>query len=339
MKRALLLQATAASALLIAVHITSQAQTSGLPPSPTPTTPIPTPAAPRKVSFPEPSPANFTATSPTSDEVNAFLKSLWGYDENRVWSTQAILATPAPGVSKIVVYVAEKTQPERTTQTVFFTTPDGKHAIADNVVSFGAKPFTETRDLLKVRADGPATGSSSNALELVEFADLQCSHCRDAEKTMEGLATDFPQARIVFQNFPVPQLHPYAFQAAAEGVCVRKTKGDAAFFTYAHAVYDTQEALTKDRADATLSAAVVKAGANPSDISACAQTQATKDAVNASTKLGADIGVTETPMLSVNGRILPLGSVSYETLKRIIVYQANQDGVPLRLQPSMRTLK
>ena len=271
--------------------------------------------------------------------MNAFLRSLWGYDENRVWSTQAILATPAPGVSKVVVYVAEKTQPERTTQTVFFTMPDGKHAIADNVVSFGAKPFTETRDLLKARADGPARGATGNALELVEFADLQCSHCRDAEKTMEGLAADFPQARIVFQNFPVAQLHPYAFQAAAEGVCVRKVRGDDAFFTYAQAVYDTQEALTKERADATLAAAAAKAGASPAEISACAQTQASKDAVNASIKLGTDVGVTETPMLSVNGRLLPLGSVSYETLKRIIVYQANQDGVPLRLQPSIRTLK
>ncbi len=338
MKNALFLQA-AACALLASGHYTAQAQAASLPQSPTPTTPIPTPAPPRKVSFPPANPASFTATSPTTDEVNAFLKALWGYDENRVWSVQGILATPAPGVSKVVVYVAEKTAPERTTQTTFFTTPDGKHAIADNVVSFGAKPFADIRETLKSRADGPAQGAKGSDLMLVEFSDLQCSHCRDAEKTMENLATDFPQARIVFQNFPVAQLHPYAMQAAAEGVCVRKAKGDAAFFSYAHAVYNTQEALTKDRADATLAAAAAKAGADPNTVAACAQTQPTKDAVTASIKLGTDIGVTETPMLSINGRLIPLTSVSYDSLKRIVVYEANQDGVPLKLQPSLRTLK
>ena len=329
----------AAIALLASSQFAAQAQAGPLPQSPTPTTPIPTPAPPRKVSFPSPNPASFTATSPATDEVNAFLKSLWGYDENRVWSVQAILATPAPGVSKVVVYVAEKTAPERVTQTVFFTMPDGKHAIADNVVSFGGKPFVDNRDTLKSRADGPSQGAKGNDLMLVEFADLQCSHCRDAEKMIENLATDFPQAKIVFQNFPVAQLHPYAFQAAAEGVCVRQAKGDAAFFSYAHAVYQTQEALTKERAEATLAAAAAKAGADPTAIAACAQTQATKEAVTASIKLGTDIGVTETPMLSVNGRLLPLTAVNYETLKRIVVYEANQDGVPLKLQPSLRSLK
>lgn len=338
MKNATILQ-RAAVALLVISQIAAHAQAGPLPQSPTPTTPVPTLAPPRKVSFPQQNPASFTAASPTKDDVNSFLKALWGYDENRVWSVQAILATPAPGVSKVVVYVAEKTVPERVTQTVFFTMPDGKHAIADNVVSFGPRPFADNRETLKARADGPSQGAKTNELMLVEFADLQCSHCRDAEKTMENLATDFPQARIVFQNFPVTQLHPFAFQAAAEGVCVRKAQGDAAFFTYAHAIYNTQESLTRDRAEATLAAAAAKAGADPAAVASCAQTEATKDAVTASIKLGTDIGVTETPMLSVNGRLLPLTSVSYESLKRIIVYEANEDGVPLKLQPSLRTLK
>jgi hypothetical protein len=31
--------------------------------------------------------------------------------------------------------------------------------------------------------------------------------------------------------------------------------------------------------------------------------------------------------------------VPYEVLKRIVVYRANQDGVPVTLQPSLKTLK
>jgi protein-disulfide isomerase len=289
--------------------------------------------------FPAVNPKNFTATSPTADDVNSFLKSIWGYDENRIWSVAAVLATPAPGVSKVVVFVADKTQPGKGTQTIFFTTPDGKHAIADNVIDFGPKPFAESRKTLQERANGPARGAKSNDLLLVEFADLQCPHCKEVQAIMDNIVQDFPQARVVFENYPITSLHPYAFRAAAEGECVRKAKDDAAFFTYAQAVFATQEGLTAERADATLSAAVTKAGGDPAAAVACAETPAIKDEVNASEKLGTDIGVDQTPMLAVNGHLLPIASIPYETLKKIIAYQAGQDGVVVHVQPTLSTLK
>src|ERR1700712_2187571 len=61
--------------------------------------------------FPATNPKFFTAASPTVETVNAFLTQLWGFDANRIWSVAAILSTNAPGVSKVVIYVADKTQP------------------------------------------------------------------------------------------------------------------------------------------------------------------------------------------------------------------------------------
>ena len=43
--------------------------------------------------FPPVNLKNFTASSPTTAEVNAFLKQSWGFDENRIWSVAAILKT------------------------------------------------------------------------------------------------------------------------------------------------------------------------------------------------------------------------------------------------------
>jgi protein-disulfide isomerase len=289
--------------------------------------------------FPVVNPKNFTATSPTTDDVNSFLKAIWGYDENRKWEVAAILKTPAPGVAKVVVFVGENGQPGAPKTTVFFTTPDGKHAIADQVIDFGAKPFAENRRILQDRADGPAQGATSKELMLVEFADLQCPHCKDAQETMANLAKDFPQARIVYQNFPLETPHPYAFRAAAEGNCVRKAKGDAAFFTYAAAVYAKQEALTPDAGDATLAAAATAAGADPAAAATCAASDATKQQVTASVELGKEIGVDQTPMLYVNGHGLPITALPYETLKKIVAYQAGLDGITVHLQPSLGTLK
>lgn len=302
-----------------------------------PAAPAPQPGAGANP-FPPVNPKNFTATSPTSDEVNSFLTALWGYDANRVWSVAAILKTPAPGVAKVVVLVGDKSQPGKIQQSDFFSLPDGKHALAGQVVEFGAKPWADNRKLLMEQATGPAHGAASKQLELVEFADLQCPHCKEAQDTMNNLANDFPQARIVFENLPL-DMHPYAFRAAAEGLCVRKAKGDEAFFTYANVVFNKQESLTPELADQTLATAVAAAGGDPAAAAACAKSPEIAADIKASSKLADDLGVDQTPMLAVNGHLLPITSVPYDTLKRIVAWQAQQDGIAVKLQPSLSTLK
>jgi protein-disulfide isomerase len=277
--------------------------------------------------FPQANPKYFTAQSPSVATVDAFLKTLWGYDSNRIWRVEAIQRTMAPNVSKVVVFVSDKTPGAKVQPTAFFVTADGKHAVAgDTVIPFGATPFADLRKELMTRADGAARGATGKDLLLVEFADLQCPHCKDAQATMDNIVKDFPNARVVFQSFPIVDLHPYAFKAAAYGYCIQKQKNDA-FFVYAAAVFDTQDALTPETGDGTLKAAVTKAGLDPAAVDACAATQATQDQVKASIKLAEDVGVEQTPMLAVNGHLLPLTGVPYETLKNIVSYQAMLDGV------------
>ncbi len=275
--------------------------------------------------LPAANPKFFTASSPSVETVNGFLKSLLGYDSNRIWRVEAIQTTQSPNVSKVIVFVSDKSPNPKVVPTVFFVLPDGKHAIAGSeVLPFGAKPFADIRKTLVDGADGAYRGSASKNLMLVEFADLQCPHCKEAQATMDQLAKDFPNARIVFQSFPLVDLHPYSFKAAAYGYCVQKQKNDA-FFPYASAVFDAQAALTPETGDAALKDAVTKAGLDAAAVDACAATQATKDQVNASVKLGQGIGVDQTPLLAVNGHVLPL-TTPYETLKKIIAFQAAEDG-------------
>jgi protein-disulfide isomerase len=282
---------------------------------------------PKADPFPPANPKYFTASSPTVDTVNAFLKALWGYDPNRIWRVEAIQSTPAPNISKVVVFVSDKSPGAKVQPTAFFVTPDGKHAVAgDSVVPFGATPFADLRKTIQARADGATRGATGNGLMLVEFADLQCPHCKEAQGTMDQLVKDFPNARVVYQSYPLVELHPFAFKAAAYGYCVQKQKNDA-YFVYSAAVFDAQAALTPETGDATLKSAVTKAGLDPAAIDACAATQAIKDQVSASIKLAEDVGVEQTPMLAVNGHLLPLSGIPYETLKNIIAYQATLDGV------------
>jgi protein-disulfide isomerase len=290
--------------------------------------PAPSAPAPAAPVFPKPDPANFTAAAPTKEVVDAFMRANWGFDANRMWQVQAILKTPVDGLSKVVVLFGDRSGKDKPQALAFFVLPDGKHIITgDQVIDFGANPFADVRDQLKDKADGPYRGSPSKDFEVVEFADFQCPHCKEAQANMEKLLSDFPKARIIFQNYPIPSLHPAAVTAAEYGLCVSKQGGSPAFFQYATAVFDGQDGLaTPDGATLTLNSAVTKAGLDPAKIAACAADPQTKAQVDASIKLGTDVGVNQVPTLMVNGRAVP-ANAPYDVIKRIIEYQAKSDGI------------
>jgi protein-disulfide isomerase len=297
------------------------------------TAPTDVPAAPPTASaeaagptFPKPEPSDFTADAPTKEQVQSFLQASWGYDTNRVYQVARILKTSVPGITSVVVLVGEKGRKE-TGALQFFALSDGKHIITNGeILPFGEHPYAENRTTLVSRADGPSSGAAGKDLELVEFADFQCPHCKEAQPVLEKLLKDFPNAHFVFENYPLPQ-HPQAFRAAAYGVCIAKLGGSKAFFDYSAAVFDGQAGLATDEgATLTLNSAVTKAGQDPEKVEACSKLPATKATIDASVKLAQDLNVNQTPSLAINGRIIPVGGVSYDSLKQIVSYHVAGDG-------------
>jgi protein-disulfide isomerase len=303
-----------------------------------PQAPAGAPSAPAEpaAAFPPVDPAAFTATSPTKQTVEEFLKAFWGYDSSRVWQVQAIQATPEPGVSHVIVLVKASGAgaKEQIAQLSFHTMPDGKFLLAgDTLLPFGSKPFQAYREILQEGANGPSQGGTSKALEIVEFSDFQCPHCKDAQAIVAKVLADYPSAHFVYQDFPITSLHPEAFKASTHGYCVTKAGGNEAFFKFSDALFENQAGLTGATADATLKDAETKAGQDPAKIAACASTPAAKDAINASIALGTKVGVNSTPTLFINGRGVPPNGVPYQMLQKIIEFQAQLDGVPLPPAP------
>lgn len=321
--------ASAFALVALSLHVVQASAQQDMPAAPASAPSSPAPAA--VPVFPKPDPANFTAASPTKETVNAFVQTSWGFDDSRVWEVWAIKNTPAEGVSRVTVLVGDKSGKQKPAVVEFYVLPDGKHIVVQNeILPFGEHPYAEFRALAQKRADGPYRGSAMKDMEIIEFADFQCPHCKDAQANMDKLAVDFPKARIVFQTFPLVSIHPQSARSAAYGVCVTKLGGSNAFFTYTSAVFDGQEGLaTEDGATLTLNSAVTKAGLDPAKIAECAATPATVAAVDALGKLAADLNISATPTLLINGRQV-LATVPYDTLKQIILYQAKLDGVAIQ---------
>jgi protein-disulfide isomerase len=299
----------------------------------TPAAPAPdaaqAPAAPAAVpKFPAPDPADFTADGPTKDVVNAFMQANLGFDSNAMWQVQAIQKTQITGMSKVILFVGDKSGKQQPYRLAFLTTPDQKHIIVgERIIAFGEHPFADNRALLQQRADGPFRGSPSRDLELVEFADFQCPHCKEAQANMDKLAVDFPKARIVFQNDPLASIHPQSVIAASYGTCVAKQAGSTAFFQFASAVFEGQDGLaTADGATLTLNSAASRAGLDPAKIAACAATPETRAAVESSVKLSKDLDISSVPTLVINGREVP-ANTPYDALKQIIEFQAKMDNI------------
>jgi protein-disulfide isomerase len=322
----------------------SQNAPAPVPQSPSPQGPSGPVAAPAEpVTFPPVDPANFTATSPAKQTVEDFLHAFWGYDSSRTWQVQAILPTQATGVSRVLVLVKatnpQPNQKDQIAQLSFFTLPDGKWLVADQLLPFGSKPFENYREILKAGAVGPSKGGASKDLELVEFSDFECPHCKEAQPTLQKLMADYPSAHFVHQDFPLVQIHPVALKAALHGYCVSKAGGNESFFKFSDALFANQAGLTPEAADATLKDAETKAGQDPQKIATCSATPEAKAAIDASRALGEKVGVNQTPTLYVNGRALPINGIPYEMLQKIIEFQAKLDGVALPSAPAAPAAK
>lgn len=135
---------------------------------------------------------------------------------------------------------------------------------------------------------------------IVEFGDLQCPACKAAQPTIEKLVADAPNARFVFQNFPL-EIHNWAAKGADYADCVGRASNDA-FWKFVSKTYETQADITAENADEKLTALATEAGVNGTEIAACAAKPDTKARVDASIALGKSVDVTGTPTLFINGR-------------------------------------
>ena len=67
----------------------------------------------------------------------------------------------------------------------------------------------------EVTADDHVRGRADAPVTVLEYGDYECPFCRGASRDVHRLLDSRPGLiRFVFRNFPIPQLHPHAEQAA-----------------------------------------------------------------------------------------------------------------------------
>jgi len=257
---------------------------------------------------------------PTVGEVDAAMKRTLGYDPGVSWQIYDISASTVPGIADVVLSI-NKQAPQH-----LYLSPDGQSAIIGELIPFGTNPFAPARAKLK-GVFGPSRGSQNPSIEIVEFSDLECPHCKAAQPVIEKLQGDFPQVRFVFQQFPLPaSLHPWAMKAAQYADCAGQMNQDA-FWKYVDAIFENQGGIALATADDKLKELATANGLDAQKIAACADSPETAARIKKSTDLGAALGVNETPTVFMNGRRLRgVADIPYDKLKELVQFEIEHAG-------------
>jgi protein-disulfide isomerase len=258
------------------------------------------------------------ATLPSEQTVNAFLEQMFGYDPSLSFRVVSIKPAEAEGLAEVEVVIqgSQGAQNQK-----FYVTPDGRHSVIGEIMPFGAHPFDTARKELAKGVNGPTRGPTDAPVTVVEFSDLQCPHCKEAQPTLDRLLSEDKDVRVVFQSYPLPG-HDWAAKAASYADCIARSSSDS-FWKFINSVYQSQSDITAGSADEKLSGLTDQAGLKSADVAACAANPETTARVERSVALGKSLGVNSTPTIFINGRKLG-GGVPYDVLRKLVDFAAKQ---------------
>ena len=163
-----------------------------------------------------------------------------------------------------------------------------------------------------------AHGSANAPITIVEYSDLECSHCKQAHDTLKTelyKAYKPEQVRLVYKHFPLMG-HEWAEQAAAATECAAAQK-ESSFWTMEDYFFSNQDKITKDNITDRTLAEVKQIGLDQSAFQKCMSSNVMLQKVQADKKEGVDLGVNSTPTIFVNGR-MRRGFRDFDDIKVVI---------------------
>ncbi len=260
---------------------------------------------------------------PTEATFNAFLKRMFGWNTDLTWKIVEIKPSESSGISEAMVIFST---PKGQQQQRIYVTADQKHAFTGDLIPFGVDPFAGARQELK-GANGPSHGPKDATLTIVEFGDLECPACKQAQPNINKLMEEEPQARLVFQNFPLVTIHKWAMTGAKYVDCLGRQDNEAVW-KFIALVYDHQAEINEQNVDQMLKGYVKEAGGDSDAVAACTAKPETEKHVHESIAMGEKLGVNSTPTFFINGR--PLAgfgnNVPYEVVKEMVDFEITNVG-------------
>jgi protein-disulfide isomerase len=171
-------------------------------------------------------------------------------------------------------------------------------------------------------SDDPAKGPADAVVTIVEFSDFQCPYCARIPPALKRVEETYGKnVRVVFRDFPLLSIHPFAAKAAEAGACAAD---QGKFWELHDKVFANQQKMAVD----DLKAYAKELGMDSTAFDACLDSGKKADEWKADTADGEKYGVSGTPSLFINGRQVP-GTPGFEQLAPIIDEELQLKGLPV----------
>lgn len=207
---------------------------------------------------------------------------------------------------------------------VLYTRSGSPRVVANNGAATAqlAGNTQPTGGVANVSADDDAVlGNPDAPVTIIEFSDFQCPFCRKFwRETLPQIKKDYlltGKAKLVYRDFPLTQLHPGATPAAEGAECAKEQGG---FWEMHDAIFEEQEQQGQGTIQFTADDVkkwAAKIGLNTSKFNQCLDSGKYKQEVDKDIADGSAAGVTGTPAVFVNGRLI-VGAQPFAAFKAVI---------------------
>jgi protein-disulfide isomerase len=238
------------------------------------------------------------APTQTQKNIEAYLRNMYAFGPDVKVTVGPLTDSGVDGVleTSIEVLIGENKENAK-----FYVSKDGKYLFRGEMSDMTKDPLAETRALIQMK-DAPSMGDANAPVTLVEYSDFECPVCRNLHDALRGMLPNYTgKVRVVFKDFPIEQIHPWARTAAIAGRCAYQ-QDPKAFWKMYDLIYDNQEVISAANAWTKVSDYAAQSGLNAETFKACMASPEAADAVNTSRANGVQVEVNSTPTIFVNGR-------------------------------------
>jgi protein-disulfide isomerase len=243
-------------------------------------------------------PAAPTAPSQTQKDIEAYLRNLYAFGPDVKLVVGPLKESPVAGLQEtnIDVTIGENKQ-----AVTFYVSKDGKFLFRGELSDLTKDPLADNLAQIRMN-DAPALGDPKAPVTIVEYSDFECPVCRSLHDVLRGLLPTYgAKIRVLFKDFPLDQLHPWARTAAIAGRCAYQQDPNAFWKVY-DLIYDSQDIISASNAWTKMTDYAEQTHLNVATFKSCMASPEAAAAVNASRANGEKLDVSSTPTVFVNGR-------------------------------------
>jgi protein-disulfide isomerase len=239
-------------------------------------------------------------------------------------------STEFPGYEHLVVKMSYGGQ----TQTrELLLSKDGKTLVSVVKMDLTHDPMADV--MAKIDLKGrPVRGNKDAKVTVVVYDDFQCPYCSKMHQTLTDVLKSYgDRIKVVYKDFPLVEIHPWAERAAIDSGCLAK-QSDGAYWDFADYVHANPQQIKGEQRPVAGQLTEVdritldmgkRHSADAAALESCVKAQSKTD-LNASVKEAEGVGVEATPAVFVDGMKME-GAVPAEELKLVLDKELKRVGV------------